>query len=80
MYSRERMDSSSDLTALYLTTIFENICTLKRGTHILSRSNYHYFYLIMQLWYNGIVTAMSRHPFSAFAYSFLFSLFVEKNA
>lgn len=31
---------------------------------ILSHPNYHYLYLIiMQLWYNGIVTAMSLHPF-----------------
>lgn len=30
---------------------------------IVSHSNYRYLYLIiMQLWYNGIVTAMSHHP------------------
>lgn len=34
---------------------------------ILSHPNYHYLYLIiMQLWYNGIVTAMSLHPFLFF--------------
>lgn len=37
---------------------------------ILSHPNYHYLYLIiMQLWYNGIVTAMSLHPFFFFSFT-----------
>lgn len=53
----------SDLTCVLFNYLIRKYLYIKTWD-ILSHPNYYYLYLIiMQLWYNGIVTAMSLHPF-----------------
>lgn len=59
----------SDLTCVLFNYLIRKYLYIKTWD-ILSHPNYYYLYLIiMQLWYNGIVTAMSLHPFFFFSFT-----------